>query len=123
MRNDKNLTLLFDLDGTLTDPRVGLLGCVRYAFENLSLSCPPDELLLSFIGPPLRPMFAALLNTSDTRLIEEAVRLYRQRYAEEGVYENHAYPGVEAMLADSSRVAAGAFVATSKPTVLAEMIV
>jgi phosphoglycolate phosphatase len=123
MRNDEKLILLFDLDGTLTDPKVGLLGCVRYAFEKLSVRCPPDDVLFRFVGPPLRAMFTTLLNTSDKRVIEEAVRLYRERYEEKGVYENHVYDGVDEMLADSTQVASASFVATSKPTVFAERIV
>jgi len=123
MSKGEKLILLFDLDGTLTDPKAGLLGCVRYAFEKLSVPCPPDDVLCRFVGPPLRAMFATLLNTSDKLVIEEAVHLYRERYEGKGVYENHAYEGVDAMLADSKQVASTAFVATSKPTVFAERIV
>jgi phosphoglycolate phosphatase len=115
--------LLFDLDGTLTDPRKGLVNCVRHAFEALNRPCPPEELLVTFIGPPLRPMFATLLDTSDTALIESAVAHYRERYARKGLFETEAYPGISEMLAESRGFASAAFLATSKPTVFAKRIV
>ena len=115
--------LLFDLDGTLTDPRPGIVGCIRFALERLRVSCPSDEVLAVYIGPPLRGTFATLLDTSDADRIEEALRLYRQRFAEKGLYENKIYAGVPAMLDSVGHVARAAYVATSKPAVYAERIV
>jgi len=114
---------LFDLDGTLTDPRRGLVNCVQYAFEAMRKSCPPEEELLQYIGPPLRRMFATLLNTSDTGKIEQAVSLYRERYSQKGVYETQAYPGVPEMLRECRGLAARTYLATSKPRVFAERII
>jgi phosphoglycolate phosphatase len=115
-------TLLFDLDGTLTDPKVGITRCMRYAFERLSSTCPPDEVLASYIGPPLRGTFATLLRTSDTARIEQAISLYRQRFSMLGLYENEIYKGVPAMLDALARSGVAAFVATSKPRVYATRI-
>jgi len=115
--------LLFDLDGTLTDPRPGIVGCIRFALDRLRVSCPSDEVLAGYIGPPLRGTFATLLDTSDAERIEEALRLYRQRFADKGLYENKIYAGVPAMLDSVGHVARAAYVATSKPAVYAERIV
>ena len=115
--------LLFDLDGTLTDPRPGIVGSMRFALDQLRVSCPSDDVLAGYIGPPLRGTFATLLNTSDAERIEEAVRLYCQRFADTGLYENTVYEGVPAMLDAVGHVTCAAYVATSKPAVYAERIV
>ncbi len=114
-------TLLFDLDGTLTDPRLGMVRSIRYALDRLARPCPPDDVLASFIGPPLRGTFATLLETKDRERIEEAMTLYRERYADVGLFENELYEGVDEMLHDVKR--ARAFVATGKPAVYAERVI
>lgn len=115
--------VMFDLDGTLTDPRPGIVGCIRFALDQLQVSCPSDDVLAGYIGPPLRGTFAALLDTSDPERIEEALRLYRQRFADIGLYENKVYEGVPAMLDTVERMDCAAYIATSKPAVYAERIV
>ena len=115
--------LLFDLDGTLTDPKPGIVGCLRFALDQLGVSCPSDDVLTNFIGPPLRATFALLLDTSDGSQIEEAIRLYRQRFAATGLYENQVYAGVPAMLEHAQQAAKVMYVVTSKPAVYAERIV
>jgi phosphoglycolate phosphatase len=114
--------VLFDLDGVLADPKAGIFNCTRYALDRLSRPCPSDKALSRFIGPPLRSMFAALLETSDKELIERAVGLYRERFAEMGVYEAQPYAGVPGMLEACSSDMSALFVATSKPTVFAKRI-
>jgi len=94
------LVLLFDLDGTLTDPRPGIVRCLRHALDTLRAPCPPDDVLASFIGPPLREAFATLLRTSDRDLIERAAALYREEYGDTGLFENRVYAGVTRMLDD-----------------------
>ena len=115
--------LLFDLDGTLTDPKPGIVGCLRFALDQLGVSCPSDDVLATFIGPPLRGTFAMLLDTSEVFRIEEAVRWYRQRFAATGLYENQVYAGVPAMLEHAQQAATAMYVATSKPAVYAKRIV
>ena len=115
--------LLFDLDGTLTDPRPGIVGCMRFALDQLRVLGPNDDVLASYIGPPLRGTFATLLDTSDAERIEEALRLYRERFADTGLYENKVYEGVPAMLDTIGQLDCAAYVATSKPAVYAERIV
>lgn len=116
-------TIFFDLDGTLTDPGPGIVGSMRFALERLRISCPDDEVLAGYIGPPLRRTFATLLKTSDPERIEEAVRLYRLRFVDTGLYENTVYGGVPEMLETIGRLASASFIATSKPAVYAERIV
>lgn len=113
----------FDLDGTLTDSRLGITRCIRYALERLPHPCPPDDALATFIGPSLRTGFATLLGTSESQRIERALALYRERYVASGLFENEVYAGVPRMLEDLRRTVARAFVVTSKPGLYAQRVV
>jgi phosphoglycolate phosphatase len=115
--------LLFDLDGTLTDPKPGIVGCIRFALDQLAIACPGDAVLAGFIGPPLRETFASLLGTAEAEPIEEAMALYRRRFAKTGLYENQIYDGVRKMLEQAAASAAAMYVATSKPAMYADRIV
>ena len=117
------LVLLFDLDGTLSDPRAGIVRCMKHALDSLGAPCPPDEVLASFIGPSLRSTFATLLATSDRKLIERALALYREEYGDTGLFENEVYAGVGQMLGQLRALASAAFVATLKPKLYADRIV
>jgi len=117
------LVLLFDLDGTLTDPRSGIVRCMKHALDKLGAPCPPDDVLASFIGPPLRGTFASLLATSDRSLIERAMAFYREEYGESGLFENEVFTGVSQMLDQVRGLASAAFVATAKPKIYADRIV
>ena len=119
----KAQVLLFDLDGTLTDSKPGIVRCLRFAVERLGLACPPDEVLTSFIGPPLRGTLSTLLATSDAALIDEALALYRDEFSARGLFENQVYEGVPEMLAAARDVADTAFVVTAKLTISARRIV
>jgi phosphoglycolate phosphatase len=119
----KPLVLLFDLDGTLTDPRPGIVRCMKHALGALAAPCPPDDVLASFIGPSLRGTFATLLETSDRELIERALALYRVEYGDTGLFENQVYAGVSQMLDQTRALASAAFVATLKPKLYADRIV
>ena len=113
--------LLFDLDGTLTDPREGITRCIAHALQRMGLEPPPLEDLTFAIGPPLRGSFARLLACEDRERIEQAVRHYRERFADVGLFENAPYEGIaEALQGLAHRPL---FVATSKPQVYAERIV
>jgi len=115
--------VLLDLDGTLTDPRPGIVRCIRYALDRLARPCPSDDALATRIGPPLRGTFGTLLETSDPALIERAMGFYRERFADVGLYENQVYDGIPAVLDGLGRGGRQLFVATSKPAVFAERIV
>ncbi len=83
--------ILFDLDGTLTDSKEGIINCLRYAIEHLGELMPSDETMLTFIGPPLRVSFASL--GYDAAKTDRAIALYRERYVPIGKYENIPAPG------------------------------
>jgi phosphoglycolate phosphatase len=117
------LVPLFDLDGTLTDPKSGIVRCIKHALDSLGAPRPPDDVLASFIGPPLRATFATLLDTSDRDLIERAMALYRDEYGQTGLFELQMYAGVTEMLERTCEIAPSAFVATAKARIYAERIV
>jgi phosphoglycolate phosphatase len=112
--------LLVDLDGTLTDPAEGIIGCFRLALEALGRIAPPAAELHWIIGPPLRPSFAeALKGDGDP---EEALKIYRGRYAVEGLFEATVYDGVKEALAELRTSGTRLFLCTAKPLVYAERI-
>jgi len=120
-RYGEPVLVLLDLDGTLTDPYVGICGSVAYAIAQLGKSPLTEQQLRSFIGPPLQDQFATL--GLDTREVERAVALYRERFTERGLYENRVYAGVADALTALTAASLRLAVATSKPTVFAERIV
>jgi phosphoglycolate phosphatase len=106
--------ILFDLDGTLTDPVEGITRCFQYAMERMSLTVPTREELQLHIGPPLRSTFRQILKTTDEKIIEQAVVLYRERFSVVGMFENEVYEGVPEMLSSLQSLSKRLFVATSK---------
>lgn len=114
--------IYFDLDGTLTDPKPGITRSIRYALEKLDRHPVPSEDELTWcIGPPLRASFVKLLGAEDSA--DRAVSLYRERFADLGLYENSLYPGITDVLTALGTSGRRLFVATSKPAVYAERIV
>jgi phosphoglycolate phosphatase len=106
--------LLFDLDGTLTEPAAGITRSISHTLVSLGRTAPPAGELTRFIGPPIRQTFAALLGTDDPALVEQAVEIYRERFARVGMFENEVYAGVEGALAALRAEGFRLFVATSK---------
>jgi phosphoglycolate phosphatase len=127
-RKDETLTaernrrsaLLVDLDGTLTDPAEGIIGCFRLALETLGRIAPPAAELHWIIGPPLRGCFAEALNGEGDP--EEALKIYRGRYSVEGLFEATVYDGVQKTLAELQASGTRLFLCTAKPLVYAERI-
>ena len=117
------MNVLFDLDGTLTDPREGILACFKYALQKLQVAAPIDRELERFIGPPLWESFSTLCGLNDKGVVEQAVALYRERFAAKGMFENRIYPGIADALASLQQARAQLFVVTSKARVFAEPIV
>jgi phosphoglycolate phosphatase len=111
---------LVDLDGTLTDPAEGIVGCFRLALEALGRSPPPAAELGWIIGPPLRRCFADALDGEGDP--EEALKIYRGRYSTEGLFEAAVYDGVKETLADLRAAGTRLFLCTAKPLVYAERI-
>lgn len=106
-------TILFDLDGTLTDSGEGIINCVIYALERFGLPVPPREALRYFVGPPLHESFVKQGVPADRA--EEAVAVYRERYVPTGMFENAPYPGVREMLEELKAEGHTLYVASSKP--------
>jgi phosphoglycolate phosphatase len=117
------MQLLFDLDGTLTDPLTGISRCIQHALARLGRPVPPTQALARFVGPPLRESFAQLLDTRDPERIEQAVTLYRERFAEVGLFENGLYPEIPDTLNALAQAGHRLWVVTSKPHVYAVRIV
>ncbi len=115
--------ILFDLDGTLTDPREGITRSIAYAMERMGVAPPPLDDLCFAIGPPLRPTLGRLIGDESPAAIERAIALYRERFADVGLFENAVYDGVAETLAALAATGATLVVATSKPRVYAERIV
>ncbi|PZO38719.1 MAG: HAD family hydrolase [Pseudanabaena frigida] len=116
-------TVLFDLDGTLTDPKVGITTCIQYALDCLGYHPPEIDKLLWCIGPPLKVSFANLMQTSDASLIERAITFYRDRFATIGLFENVLYPQIPETLQAIRSEGYQTYVATSKPHIFAKRIV
>ena len=115
--------LLFDLDGTLTDNYLGIARSIVYALDRLGIEPPDAGVLRRCVGPPLRASFGALLDTDDTEAIEQAIALYRERFADVGWRENVVYDGIpEALVALAARDRP-MYLCTSKPEVYARRIV
>ena len=114
--------IYFDLDGTLTDPKIGITRSIRYALQKLEHPAIPTEDELTWcIGPPLRASFAKLLGGEDSA--DLAVSYYRERFSDVGLYENGVYAGVREVLTALGDAGHRLFVATSKPHVFATRIV
>jgi phosphoglycolate phosphatase len=119
----RSYTVLFDLDGTLTDPKPGITRCIQYALSELGYQPPDVNELLWCIGPPLKSSFSQLLQTSDDTLLEEAILLYRSRFSTIGLFENSLYPQIPETLKIIRAAGYQTFVATSKPQIYAERII
>jgi len=114
----------FDLDGTLSDNRVGIFTCMEEALAGLGRTAPPRPELHQFIGPPLIECFETMLDAPrEDPIVHEAMQRYRDRYQEVGLYENQLYGGVRAMLARLRAHHWRLYVVTSKPAVYAQRII
>lgn len=113
--------ILFDLDGTLTDPREGITKSVQYALAKMGIEEPDLSALEHFIGPPLYDEFRRCYNFDDAQA-KQAVAAYRERFSVHGWKENILFDGVPAMLQTLRDVGKTLAVASSKPTVFVEKI-
>jgi phosphoglycolate phosphatase len=117
------MQLFFDLDGTLTDSRPGILASMRHALTILGMEVPADEALSRLIGPPTHEAFRELLGSGDPAYIASTIAIYRERYAKLGLFESSLYPGIEAGLNVLCAAGIPLFVVTSKPHVYADTII
>ena len=112
-------TLLFDLDGTLTDSTEGIIRCLDHALEQMGFDIPEDK--NKFLGPPLYSSFAEFCGMNEEQ-VREAVRIFRERYSTVGLFENRVYEGIPEMLERLKNGGKRLMVATSKPDVYAVRI-
>jgi len=115
--------LLLDLDGTLTDPKVGILTCVQHALRELGEDVPHIDTLHWCIGPPLKDAFSAMFGAEETLRIAEGVRHFRDRFGDVGLFENEVYPEIPELLDELRAAGHQLHVATSKPEVFARRII
>jgi phosphoglycolate phosphatase len=117
----KHNLCLFDLDGTLTDPKVGITKSISYALDSFGIHVENLDDLKKFIGPPLRDSFREYYNFS-VQESEKAVSKFREYFSDTGIFENTLYDGIIEMLARLKDKKIMLVIATSKPTVYAEKI-
>ena len=110
-------TILFDLDGTLTDSGEGIINCAALALEHFHIPVPSREAMRVFVGPPLTSTFRSFGIPEEK--IPEAVKVFRSRYTPVGIFENSPYPGIHQLLDTLSRHGHKLYVATSKPEEMA----
>lgn len=106
-------TVLFDLDGTLTDSGEGIINCATLALRHFGLPIPAYADMRTFVGPPLRDSFIRFGVSADQA--DEAIRVYRSRYIPTGMFENTPYPGIRELLEALRAEGYTLYVATSKP--------
>lgn len=106
-------TILFDLDGTLTDSGEGIINCASLALRHFGLPVPDRETMRVFVGPPLTDTFVKFGVPEDKA--DEAVEVYRSRYTTVGKFENFPYPGIREVLHTLKGQGHTLYVATSKP--------
>ncbi len=105
--------IIFDLDGTLSDPGIGITNSIMYSLKKFGIEAERPE-LYKFIGPPLRESFN-LYYGFDKEQAEQAVVYYREYFSEKGMYENELYPGIHNLLEELNHQNQKLYVATSKP--------
>ncbi len=106
--------ILFDLDGTLTDPGLGITNSVMYALKKYNIEVEDRSSLYPFIGPPLAESFEKYYGFSKEES-EKAVDYYREYFSDTGLYENEVYPGIESLLMRLKEQNKTIILATSKP--------
>lgn len=113
--------ILFDLDGTLTDPKAGITKSVAYALDSFGIKTEDLDDLCCFIGPPLKDSFMNFCAFSEADAVR-AIEKYREYFKDTGLFENELYAGIDSMLQRLSAAGRQLVVATSKPKIFADRI-
>lgn len=108
--------ILFDLDGTLTDSGLGIINSVKYALKHFNIEAESDEELRKFVGPPLRESYMKLYNFTESQA-DEGLKVFREYFEKQGMFENAVYEHIEAVLKELKRSGKVLIIATSKPEV------
>lgn len=113
--------VFFDLDGTVTESAPGIINSVVYAIKKLGVRMPSEEELLKFVGPPLSDSFVKYCGVNPSKT-KEAINIFREYFAERGIFENNVYPGIPELTAKLKSLGVKQILATSKPQLFAERI-
>ncbi len=113
--------LLFDLDGTLTDPKEGITKAVQYALKHYGIQVDDLDSLCPFIGPPLKDSFQKYYDFPEAQA-KEAIQVYREYFSVKGWSQNKVFPGIPEMLGELKAAGKKLYLATSKPEVFAKQI-
>ena len=116
-------TLIFDLDGTLSDPKPGVVNSMNYALTSFGYPPRKESEIAKHIGPPLEKTISLLTDNTDEKHIDELIAKYRERYFEIGYKENSLYPEIHAMLEILKAKKHRMGICTSKHKTIAERIV
>ncbi len=114
--------ILFDLDGTLTDPGEGITNSVAYVLKHFGIPVPPRQELYKFIGPPLKESFEEYYGFTPENA-KKGVIVYREYFDQKGIFENKILPGAIECLSTLKKAGYTLILATSKPEVAAKRIV
>ncbi len=114
------MNIFFDLDGTLTDSKPGIVDTVKYMLEVFNKPIPNSDLGW-VVGPPFEDSVAKLIGSESESEIREAISTYREKYLETGIYQNSLFPQIEETL-ESLQKNHTLFIATTKPTPQAEIV-
>lgn len=114
-------TILFDLDGTLSDSSQGIINSIIYALEKYDVNDYDMPLLRKFLGPPLHESFEKFMGFDKEKSLQ-AVKLYREYFSSKGLFENEIYGGVSDLLQNLKENGKALIVATSKPQLFTDRI-
>jgi phosphoglycolate phosphatase len=114
--------LVLDLDGTISDPAIGICRSLNFALQHFGYATVPENDVGQYIGPPLDESFRSITRTTSPRHVAELVAKYRERYADVGYSENVIYPGMQETLASLAAAGVRLGVCTSKRSDFAEQI-
>ncbi len=107
-------TVIFDLDGTISDPAKGITRSINHALVELGHKAHPEDALLQYIGPPLATTFSELAGITNEAALAHAIELYRERYIPIGYKENHIYDDMKHILSTLASKGYALCIATSK---------
>lgn len=115
--------IFIDFDGTIADTSQGIINCIHHAFKKLGLVEAREENIKALIGPPLPELFRGLLGEVDNLLIEECVKIFRERYSEVGRMELSFYPDIIDLLKSLHQNGTKLYIITTKPQIYVDQIV